>query len=296
MKKWVSVLLLIFILGITGCGKKPVSSPSDSTETEPVSSSDDSMQAHMEKEENTDSIRSDKPADSSEDKETTKKPSDNELSEGQETQTQTTDGPVQSDNNNSDNIQLADDTAAPPQTDNPPSAPQPTKGHSDDTTTKETEKRTTAAKTVPATDKTQPATTAGEETKPPAPPKEKELINVTISISCMAALNNDELKPGISLPSDGMILNSLSVKINKGSTVYDAFKKACSVSGINYEFTGTELRKNIYISSIAGLSQMDCGQYSGWKYSVNGTESSVGCSMHILSEGDTIDWHYTTTL
>lgn len=168
---------------------------------------------------------------------------------------------------------------------------------SNGSTTSNTYAPATASSTKPpAATTTVPQTTTAAATKNTTTEQQNAQINVTISISCSTAVNNPELKPGIFLPSDGIILSTCSVTVNKGDTVYAAFEKACSNAGIKYEFTGTVPMKSIYISSIAGLAQMDCGRYSGWKYSVNGKEPSVGCSMYTLSDGDVIDWHYTTTL
>lgn len=163
-------------------------------------------------------------------------------------------------------------------------------------TTSNTYTPVTGSSTKPPVTTPMPQTTTAAATTNTTTGQQNAQINVTISISCSTAVNNPELKPGISLPSDGIILSTCSVTVNKGDTVYAAFEKACSNSGIKYEFTGTVPMKSIYISSIAGLAQMDCGRYSGWKYSVNGKEPSVGCSMYTLSDGDVIDWHYTTTL
>lgn len=288
MKRQLSyiILTLILILGLTGCGHK-----SDS-KSDTVSSFDSYETSLSEIHKNSDSSESNNSSDESVINETTQIYTDNTSTEYTDSSIIESTSPAQADEVRSNDAPHTDNNTT-------SSSVKGTKGTTKETprqstTTTYAEHRTYRPIIIHDTTTTQPATTSTPQTT--AAFVEKNTINVTISISCKAALNNPQLKPGITLPSDGIILNSTSIKINEGDTVYDAFKKACSDSGIKYEFTGTSARKSIYISSIGGLSQMDCGRYSGWKYNVNGIDSSVGCSMYNLSDGDSIEWYYTITL
>lgn len=296
MKRQISfiILALIFILGITECGHKSATKSLHKSETESVSSSVLSETSLSEKQEESHYSESDSYSDESVTSETTKEYSDNTSPSFTDSLATDSTGSVQTGSIFSDNTSYETQGITSSSSNTTTHTPQDTNGHTKETTT-QAEHKTTHSVTVPKTTTAQPSTTSAT-TETTAKYVEKNIINVTISISCKAALNNPELNAGITLPSDGIILSSLSIKINEGDTVYDAFKKACSDAGIKFEFTGTAARKSIYINSIAGLSQMDCGQYSGWKYSVNGIESSIGCSMYTLSDGDIINWHYTTTL
>ncbi|MBD5137658.1 MAG: DUF4430 domain-containing protein [Lachnospiraceae bacterium] len=297
MKRQVSfiILTLIFILGITGCGHKAASKSSDKSETELVSSSVLSEKLSLsEKQGESSYSESDSFSDESVIDETTSTYSDNTLSSIADSSVTDTTGSVQTESTFSGNTPSKTQSVTSSHSNTTAHASQDTKKHTNETTT-QTEHKTTYSITVPTTTAAQPSTTSSKS-ETTAKHIEKNTINVTISISCKAALNNPDLNAGITLPSDGIILNSLSIKINEGDTVYDAFEKVCTNAGINFKFTGTAARKSIYISSIAGLSQMDCGKNSGWKYSVNGIEPSLGCSMYTLSDGDIIEWYYTTTL
>ncbi len=49
-----------------------------------------------------------------------------------------------------------------------------------------------------------------------------------------------------------------------------------------------------YIYSINSLAERDCGSTSGWIYRVNGVVAQKACSAYVLSDGDKVEWIYTT--
>lgn len=164
------------------------------------------------------------------------------------------------------------------------------------TSKQETTKKPTSSIQSQAT--SQPATTSQKQPEPQtsATAETPQMITVSISINCSEVVHNPDLKSGINVPDDGSILGTYSVTLKDSSTAYDAFAEACSKNNISYKHTGTASSQSIYISSIAGLSERDCGKWSGWKYSINGTDVPVGCSMYTLKPGDTIEFHYATSL
>lgn len=148
---------------------------------------------------------------------------------------------------------------------------------------------------------TQPATTQSSTTQPVTQspilpssekPSQREFITVSIRISCEKILNNPDLNTTAQIPSDGIFLDTKTV-VKKGETVFDALKAACSDNGISYVNNGSSY--GAYISSIAGLSEKQCGKYSGWKYKVNNVVPNVTCSQYELSENDEILWYYAAT-
>lgn len=141
-------------------------------------------------------------------------------------------------------------------------------------------------------------TPAGEKNttriqSPTIPSQESEKITVTMEIKCNLVLGNPNLSTGASIPDNGIFLNNTTITTDENATVFDAFEKVCSANNIQYEYSGSATRKTVYISSICGLSDKECGTYSGWKYKVNGDVPPVGCSMYKLKDGDTISWYYT---
>lgn len=117
---------------------------------------------------------------------------------------------------------------------------------------------------------------------------ERETITCTFSIDCKNAVG--KLPPNLAaiLPSDGMILKSITVTCTKNETVLSALKRICKEKNIVIEsdFSG-------YVRGIAQLYEKDCGANSGWMYSVNGVFPSVGAGAYRLKEGDVVSWFYT---
>ncbi|MDD3347207.1 DUF4430 domain-containing protein [Oscillibacter sp.] len=153
-----------------------------------------------------------------------------------------------------------------------------------------------------------PAESAREQVEPtpetpPAPVKPQEAAqsaySCTISISCAEALNHldfaDAEKAEV-IPSDGWILNPLSVSFEEGENAFDVLSRTCQAQGIHMEYMNTPLYNSAYIEGIANLYEFDVGEQSGWMYRVNDWFPNYGCSRYQLKDGDRIDWVYTCEL
>lgn len=124
-------------------------------------------------------------------------------------------------------------------------------------------------------------------------------LTCTISIDCTTVLDNMEfLAPEKTslIPDDGVILSAVTVHFSKGDTVFDVLLKACKKYGIHLDYTWTPVYDSHYIEGIYNLYEFDCGNLSGWSYSVNGVYPSFGCSKYELSDGDVIAWRFTCDL
>ena len=134
-----------------------------------------------------------------------------------------------------------------------------------------------------------------EETKPDT----SRQATCTISISCAPILNNmdkcDESKRGL-VPADGVILPAVTVTFSPGESVFDVLQRVCRAQGIHMESTWTPAYNSAYIEGIGNLYEFDCGELSGWMYSVNGVWPDYGCSGYTLHDGDTVVWSYTCDL
>ena len=104
----------------------------------------------------------------------------------------------------------------------------------------------------------------------------------------------DEGKKSI-IPQDGMMYSSHKVNCNHGDTVFDILLRETKSAKIALDFDATPGNSK-YIKGIGNLYQLDCGNLSGWTYSVNGEFVNVGCSDVTLQDGDKIEWHYTCDL
>lgn len=121
----------------------------------------------------------------------------------------------------------------------------------------------------------------------------------TFSIDCATILNNlGDLKPSKLdvLPSDGVILGALRVEIYEGESVFDVLQRVCRSNGIQLEASWTPGYNSAYVEGIGNLYEKDCGELSGWTYSVNGWQPNYGCSRYALHNGDVVQWRYTCDL
>lgn len=121
--------------------------------------------------------------------------------------------------------------------------------------------------------------------------KQNVVGEVTLSIRCdvLVGMTDSEY-----VPRDGVILETVTLEIEKGDTVYDVLAEVTRKHKIHMETSGAgEL---VYIEGIAYLYELQYGDLSGWLYSVNGESASVGCGSFEVSDGDTILWEYTLEL
>ena len=114
-------------------------------------------------------------------------------------------------------------------------------------------------------------------------------LTATVSINCRTAVDYESSKR-----EKAEILSDCKVNFKDGDTVYDALKNACKQNKIQFEYSGNG--DSIYIEGIDYLYEFDCGELSGWKYSVNGVFPNKGCNVYKLKDGDEVDWLYTCDL
>ena len=126
---------------------------------------------------------------------------------------------------------------------------------------------------------------------------ENTIGSVTVSIRCDTAVANgmnlEDKWKGI-IPDDGCILDTETVPISEGDTVFDVLCYVRDNKGIQMEFSGAGA--NAYIKGIGNLYEYDGGRWSGWVYFVNGEQGEKGCGQYELSDGDEIEWAYTCDL
>lgn len=95
----------------------------------------------------------------------------------------------------------------------------------------------------------------------------------TISISCATILDNmSDLNSSKAdfVPSDGWIFKPVQVSFTEGESVHDVLQRVCRENGIQMESSWTPAYNTAYVEGINQLYEFDCGDLSGWMYSVNG--------------------------
>ena len=121
----------------------------------------------------------------------------------------------------------------------------------------------------------------------------------TLSIECSTILNNmDSLKSSKKdfVPSDGWIMAPTEVEYTPGESVYDVLYRICKENKIQIDANYTPAYGAYYVKGINQLYEFDCGELSGWMFSVNGWFPNYGCSKYEVSDGDLIEWRYTCDL
>ena len=76
-----------------------------------------------------------------------------------------------------------------------------------------------------------------------------------------------------------------AVEVPDGSTVLDVLK----ASGV--EFESSDGSYGAYVTSIDGKAAEG---NSGWTYSVNGEQPTVGCGEYEVADGDVVTWEYVS--
>ena len=159
-------------------------------------------------------------------------------------------------------------------------------------TAKATAKATTTVKSTTKT--TSKATTP----KPADKPIKKYDNTCTFVIECKTILDNkDKLKKGLEkyVPDDAVIF-SKTVGFDSGESVYDILRRICDENSIQMEASYTPAFSSYYVEGINNLYEFDCGQGSGWMYSVNGVFPNYGCSSYKPANNDEIAFRYTCEL
>lgn len=182
-----------------------------------------------------------------------------------------------------------------------------TTGNADGSAAAETEENTAdaATSTDASSDKKGTAKTdtksasADKNTAEKTEDKTQKNPTCTISIDCKTILDHlDKLRSSKTdyVPSDGWILYTSTVEFEEGDTVFDVLKRVTKAAKIQMESKWTPMYNSYYVEGINQLYEFDCGDQSGWMYSVNGWYPNYGCSSYELKDGDKIEWRYTCDL
>lgn len=161
-----------------------------------------------------------------------------------------------------------------------------------------------SVQTVPADGQDQYLTDPVPEGKPqPVEPQDvtvgDAVYSCTFSISCATILDNiKDLDPEkVELvPEDGWLMEPEAVTFQEGESVFDVLLRVCREQTIHMEYENTPIYNSAYIEGIGNLYEFDCGELSGWMYSVNGWFPNYGCSRYQLRDGDVVEWVYTCDL
>lgn len=125
--------------------------------------------------------------------------------------------------------------------------------------------------------------------------KESEKLTCTLEVRCDDALSSPLLpdEKRAYLPADGAIIAKCEVEFSEGESVFDVLLRETQARKIHFDFSETPAYNSTYIKGISNLYELDCGEFSGWLYYVNGESPDVGYSQYEVKDGDSIAWTYT---
>ncbi len=140
-------------------------------------------------------------------------------------------------------------------------------------------------------------TAAPAATQPPvaASATIQEKNECSLTITCQEVFSHmDKLSESAKkvIPKDGIILKG-TFSFEEGETVFDVLKRVCKEKKIHLDYVFTPLYSTYYIKGIHNLYEFDCGDESGWMYSVNGKDPGSGCNKYKLAKGDQVVFNYT---
>ena len=124
-------------------------------------------------------------------------------------------------------------------------------------------------------------------------------LHCFLSVSCKTLLSNmSKLAPEKHslVPVDGVIFAQKEVEFFLGESVFDVVKREMVSNKIHFEFSTTPAYNSSYIEGINNLYEFDCGDLSGWIYTVNGKTANYGSSSYQLSDGDDVEVLYSCDL
>ena len=117
----------------------------------------------------------------------------------------------------------------------------------------------------------------------------------TLEIRCDEALTSPLLsdEKRTLLPQNGEIIRFCEVGFNAGESVFDILMRTVQERKLHLDFSETPAYNSAYIKGISNLYELDCGEFSGWLYTVNGKSPDVGYSQYKPEHGDSISFTYT---
>ena len=116
-----------------------------------------------------------------------------------------------------------------------------------------------------------------------------------LSIRCDTVVDNlSKLEDGKEefVPKDGIILSE-EVAFSDGETAFEVLKRVLKEKKIPFEFEISPSQKAIYIEGINNLYEFDCGELSGWLYSINGEFPEKSIGDYAVKNGDKIEIVYS---
>lgn len=134
-----------------------------------------------------------------------------------------------------------------------------------------------------------------EKTQEEIIPEPEKKETVSLVVECTDLLSNiDYLKEEKRslVPENGIIFSKNEIEIQENESAFDVLKKELIDAGVHIEFALAPVYNSVYIEGINNIYEFDCGERSGWKYSVNGKYPPIASSDYKVKSGDKIVFTY----
>ena len=121
----------------------------------------------------------------------------------------------------------------------------------------------------------------------------------SLNVNCKTILNNmDRLNKDKFdiIPKDGIIYSNDKVLFKEGENVFDVLLREMKENKIHIEFSKTPGTNAVYIEGINNIYEFDCGELSGWQYTVNDEILNISADGYKINEGDVVEFVYTCDL
>ena len=125
-----------------------------------------------------------------------------------------------------------------------------------------------------------------------APKESGGSIPAHVTVDVLDAQKTPELIPAEKaalMPENGILLDK-DVTFTPGESAYRLMVRTLKTEKLHFEADNSN-----YLKAIGNLYAGDCGEMSGWLYSVNGEVPTVSAADYILQEGDVLRFYYVTT-
>lgn len=155
---------------------------------------------------------------------------------------------------------------------------------SEKTNTGEQEEKKTEQKTTQSTEKKETQKTEKSTTIETTPQQEE-------SVKQEETPEIKKQKTSLKITGVDAVIGEGEVEIEDGHSVYDVLKTYASQKSLTLNTTG--FGSIIYVKGINGLNEFDHGQNSGWLYTVNGVQPTIGAGSYKVKDGDHIEWNYS---
>lgn len=122
---------------------------------------------------------------------------------------------------------------------------------------------------------------------------------VFLSIDCSTVIGNENLKEELNseeyIGKDGKLAERVELVLLENDTAFSLLQRYTRYVGMALDYQ-TTVPRGFYIRGINHLYEYDCGNLSGWFFSVNGEFLSVGCGDCALVAGDSVLFVYSCNM